>query len=320
VTPAEPWRNGRVLVIGAAGFMGRHIVRALAAAGAEVHGMVRRASGSNGAGCNVHIGDLMQVETLEGVLRRVMPTHVFNVAGRLKPDPLDPDALWRVHVEGTSNLFAALNAAGVRPTVFIASSAAVYGVPAELPTTEQAPRRARSPYGASKLAQEDVALAAMRELGMPVVCTRSFNLLGPGLSPELVASQVARDVARAERGGPAVLQVGNLSHRRDFLDIRDAVAAFLALSAVPSAVPVYNVCSGRSVPVRACVERLVSSAKVQVQVAVDPARLGMTDVEDIFGSVTRLAEVARWRDLIPLERSLDDLLDDWRARAAEEKG
>ena len=307
------WRGARPLVIGASGFMGTHIARALSEAGSEVHGMTRRARGTQTAPIVMHAADLLDRAGVDRVIHEVRPTHVFNLAGRLKPQPADSDALRRIHVDGTRILFEALRAADMRPLVFIASSAAVYGEPEMLPVQEHAPRRTRSEYGVSKVAQEDVALAAMREHRFPVICTRSFNLVGPGLSPELVAAQVARDVARAEAGGAAVLRVGDLDHRRDFLDIRDAVRAFLQLAADPPADAVVNVCSGWSVPVRECVDHLVAAARVPVKLEIDRARFAGA-VEDIYGSTALLASAIKWEDFIPLRHSLDDLLEEWRGR------
>jgi GDP-4-dehydro-6-deoxy-D-mannose reductase len=264
----------------------------------------------------MHLADLLDRDAVAAVVAATRPTHVFHVAGRLKPDPADPLALHRIHVDGTRTLFDALYASRLRPVVFIAGSAAVYGVPATLPVREDASLAARSPYGISKIGQEKIAFDAMREFGIPVVCTRSFNLVGPGLSPELIASQVARDVVRAERGGDSVLRVGNLRQRRDFLDIRDAVRVFLDVTLRGAPGASYNVCSGRSVPVQVCVDRLLARARVPIGVEVDPARLGLSDVDDIYGATARISAMMRWRDFIPLERSLDDLLDDWRQRFA----
>jgi GDP-4-dehydro-6-deoxy-D-mannose reductase len=317
VTSATGWQGRRPLVIGATGFLGAHLLRSLAAAGAEAHGMARHSVQENDTPCVLHRGDLLDRNVVEAIIRAVRPTHVFNAAGLLKPAPDDPQALWRVHVDGTRILFETLHAAGLRPTVLIASSAAVYGATAELPVGEEVVLEPRSPYGRSKLAQETVAFDAMRELGVPVICGRGFNIVGAGLSPRLLASRVARDIVRAEQGGDAVLRVGNLDQRRDFIDVRDAVRAFCALAAGAAAGRAYNVCAGRSVPVRTCVDRLVAQACVPIKLEIDVARVG--DVEDSYGSVSRLADVIEWKNLIPLERSLDDLLEDWRRRLSPEE-
>lgn len=310
------WRAARALVIGASGFMGGHLARALLQAGAEVHGTTRHGHVDLGSAIVAHRADLLDRNSLDAVVERVQPSHVFNLAGRLKPDPIDAEALRRVHVTGSRALLESLRGARLRPIVFIASSAAVYGAPETLPVTENAPLRARSPYGISKVEQENVALEAMRELGFPVICARAFNLVGPGLSPSLLASQVARDIVDAEQGGERILRVGNLDQRRDFLDIRDAVRAFLTLAMAPRADGIFNVCAGRSVPVRTCIDYLVAAARVPVTVTVDPALSRGSEVNDIFGSTARLAAEMPWRDFIPLERSLDDLIEDWRRRLA----
>jgi len=177
-------RPYRAVVTGAAGFIGSHLVAGLSQSGATVHGVARRVPAGQPVAGVMHHADLLDGRAIGDIIARVRPTHIFNVAGKLKPDSADPEALGRIHVEGTRVLFQALHALGLKPVVFIASSAAVYGAPAELPVSETAPRSGRSAYAVSKIGQEDVAFSATREFGIPAVCARSFNLVGPALSPE----------------------------------------------------------------------------------------------------------------------------------------
>ena len=185
---------------------------------------------------------------------------------------------------------------------------------------ESAPVGPRSPYGVSKLAQEMVALGAASTEGLDLVVARSFNHIGPRQSTDFVAASVARQVALMERGsiGPRLL-VGNLDARRDLTDVRDTVRAYRLLAERGRCGEVYNVCRGEAVAIADLVAALVARARVAVEVAVDPARLRPSDVPVLLGSHRKLTAETAWQPDIPLDRSLDDLLDYWRERVASEE-
>ena len=111
------------------------------------------------------------------------------------------------------------------------SSAEVYGVvtPEQLPLREDTPTEPASPYAASKLAAEAVALQAWRGFGQPVVVVRPFNHIGPGQSPNFFVPALAKRIVEARRSGARSLPVGNLTTRRDFTDVRDVVVAYRLL-------------------------------------------------------------------------------------------
>jgi GDP-4-dehydro-6-deoxy-D-mannose reductase len=152
--------------------------------------------------------------------------------------------------------------------------------------------------------------------GLDVVIARPFNHIGPRQTAEFVASSVARQVALIERGQmPPALNVGNLSAERDFTDVRDVVRAYIAMAVVGARGDYFNVCSGRAVPIHDLVTGLVARSHVPIEIVVDPARFRPVDVPIVVGSAGKLRSVSGWTPEIPLDRTLDDLLDWWRARA-----
>jgi GDP-4-dehydro-6-deoxy-D-mannose reductase len=149
------------------------------------------------------------------------------------------------------------------------------------------------------------------------VLTRTFHHTGPGRGEAFAESSFARQLAEIEAGlRPPVLRVGNLDAVRDFADVRDVVRAYWLLLEKGEGGAAYNVCSGKGRPVRHLLDVLLAASNARVEVRVDPDRLRPSDVPAQVGDPSRLRAATGWEPRIPLERTLRDLLDDWRARTA----
>ncbi|GAB4503729.1 MAG: hypothetical protein Fur0043_07210 [Anaerolineales bacterium] len=232
----------------------------------------------------------------------------------------DLGSYYRTHVFGTIALLEALLKTGLRPRVVIFSSSAVYGSGrGRRPITEAFRPRPITHYAVSKLAQEFAAFRYHTAFGLPVLCVRTFNLLGPGLSPVMACSDFARQIAQAEkRGRPATISTGNLDARRDFVDVRDAVRAYALLAEKGRPGQVYNVASGRAVSIRECLDLLREQTRVPIETVVDPARVQQNDIPVQVGSAERLRRLTGWKPEISVEQSLVDLLEDWRQKVKTE--
>ena len=186
-----------------------------------------------------------------------------------------------------------------------------------MPIREEAPLRPASPYAVSKVAQGALALLYGPAGGMRVVLTRTFHHTGPGRGEAFAESSFARQIAEIEAGlRPPVLKVGNLEAVRDFADVRDVVRAYWMLLEKGDAGAAYNVCSGKGRRIRDLLDLLLAASSARVEVRVDPDRLRPSDVPAQVGDPSRLRAATGWEPRIPLERTLLDLLDDWRARTA----
>jgi GDP-4-dehydro-6-deoxy-D-mannose reductase len=227
-----------------------------------------------------------------------------------------PDAVLNVNVLGTANVLAAARAVGLVPTVLMVSSSEVYGVVREdqLPLTESAAVAPVTPYAASKAAAEQVALQAFRGYGQPVIVVRPFNHIGPGQSPQFAVSGLARRIVAARMNGSDTLEVGTLSTRRDFTDVRDVVRAYrlAVLQGRPGVV--YNVCSGRSIEMSEIAARLMALAGVRLETAPDPSLIRPVDLPVFVGSAELLETTTGWKPQIPLEDTLRDVVDYWAAQ------
>jgi GDP-4-dehydro-6-deoxy-D-mannose reductase len=182
------------------------------------------------------------------------------------------------------------------------------------PIAEDGPLAPAGPYALSKLAQEQLARRASGEDGIDVVITRSFNHTGPGQRPTFAAPGMARQIAMIEAGqSEAVVRVGNLAAQRDLTDVRDTVDAYIALMAQGTSGEIYNVASGVGRPIQAVLDGLVSRARVPIRVETDPALLRAGDIPVLVGDPAKLRQATGWQPRIPFDRTLDDLLEYWRA-------
>lgn len=307
----------RVLVTGADGFVGRHVCEALRAAGHEPVAGVH-ATGSAGVTGDEIFLELRDPENLRAALARVRPDVVVHLAAQASVAAATsaPLEAFDVNAGGTLRLFEAIRARSERPPrVVYVSSGEVYGArPAhELPLRENSAAAPATPYAASKLAGEAIALAWHASYGVPVVVARAFNHIGPGQSPRFAVPSFARGLAAIAEGGEPVLQVGNLEAQRDFLDVRDVARAYVALAERGADGEIYNVCSGRPVALREILRQLITIARVPVEVRQDPALMRANDVPVAYGDNAKLIAATGWQPSYALSRSLADVYADARA-------
>jgi GDP-4-dehydro-6-deoxy-D-mannose reductase len=178
---------------------------------------------------------------------------------------------------------------------------------ARLPVREEAVCEPDTPYGRSKW---EVTRLALAETGSPlqIIAARPFNLVGPGLGPQLALGNFASQIARIVRGEGDTVRCGPLHTRRDFVDVRDAVAAYAALAQYGRPAQVYNVCVGRSYELRRLLDILVTLANVKVRIVRHSARQQPGDLSNIYGDHSKITREVGWRASISIERSLTDLL------------
>jgi GDP-4-dehydro-6-deoxy-D-mannose reductase len=303
----------RALVTGASGFVGRYLVDALRAERADVFAY----GGPREIGGEFLPLDLSDGASVRAAFERARPTVVFHLAAQtFVPESFEsPLETYVVNTLGTALLTQAAReyaAAGPsRPRIVFTSSAEVYG-PREredFPLRESLDLRPANPYAASKAAAEAIVLAEARSLGLDAVVARSFNHIGPGQNHRFAIASFARQLAEIAVGAPPVMLVGNLAAARDFLDVRDVVAAYLALARSGESGQAYNVCSGHARPMRDLLRDLIAIAHVAVEVREDPERFRPLDVPIFVGSAEKLQAQTGWRPEVPLARSLREIYE-----------
>lgn len=310
----------RVLVTGAAGFVGSHLLSFLRGEAVEVFGMdlpgTRVASGEGVTGI---AADMNDPEAAGRVIEEAAPDRIIHLAGQpsVHRSWAEPGETLRTNILGIVNLLDAARERGLQPAVLVVGSAEEYGLvePSQIPLVETTPLRPSSPYAVSKVAQAALARLYGPAGGMRVVLARTFNHTGPGRGALFAESSFARQIAEIEAGlKPPALMVGNLEAVRDFTDVRDVVRAYWALLGSGAAGAVYNVCSGRGWSIREMLDMLLEHARANIEVRVDPERLRPSDIPVLVGDPSELRAVTGWEPRVPLRVTLADLLDDWRRR------
>ncbi len=289
----------RILVTGAGGFLAGPLLERL-------KGRARVIAPSRAA-C-----DLTDARAARALISRARPDLVYHLAGVTRAP--DWSGLWRPHVTATVNLLAALAESGRRVRVVVAASSAEYGAAGGARRVrENAALDPVTVYGSCKLAQTLAALSFSRG-PLEVAVARIFNVLGPGtpenLAPGAFARQIARVAARLQ--SPEIL-VGDLSPRRDYVDVRDVAAALEAIARRGAAGECYNVGSGRSTPMRDILRGLAAAAGVDARETVDPARRRPSEVKDLAADLRKISALG-WKPRVTLKRSLADTLAWWSSR------
>ena len=308
------------LVTGASGFVGPYLVERLRKAGYEVVA----AGGPREADPHFLPIDLADPQTLNAAFDLANPDVVFHLAAQsFVPRAVEaPQETYDANTIGTARMLHALRAWRDRTRsdarfVFV-SSAEVYGAQADPahPLDEQAPVHPSNPYAASKAAAEAIVAGEMRTFGIDAVTARAFNHIGPGQSDRFVVPSFAAQLVSIANGHGTVLRVGNLDAKRDFLDVRDVVEAYVALAQRGAPGQTYNVCSGAATSIRDVLAELIRIAHVPVEVREDSARMRPSDVPILYGSNEKIRAATGWAPQLALRRSLQDIYSSAQMHAA----
>lgn len=310
----------RVLVTGANGFVGPWLTAELAA-----HGHTVVATGMVG-GIMPHAehgrlvpADLTDPSAVDSLLASAKPNAIVHLAGMSHvPDCWErPAEALETNTVATTRLFASAARHGARRFLMVSSSD-VYGIvrPEELPLRETSPLRPASPYAVTKLASEFMLQSLSRTHPLELVIARAFTHTGPGQTTRFVCPSFAEQVARVADGLAEEVRHGDLSARRDILDVRDVVRAYRMMLEAPVAGRIFNVCRGESVPMSEVLAQLMRLAHVHPEHArLDAARLRPVDLPELRGAPDALREATGWAPEIPLAQTLAELLATFRRAA-----
>jgi GDP-4-dehydro-6-deoxy-D-mannose reductase len=313
----------KVLITGAAGFVAGHMAEFLRQEepDVEVFGLARPHGAPAEVSGRVTVieADLLDAPGLEAAVTLAQPDRIVHLAAQSSPHKswADPEGTLRTNVVGTLNLLEAARKCRTPPRVLLVGSSEEYGLaqPSEIPLREETPLRPNSPYAVSKVAQGYLGLQYALVHRVPVVRTRTFHHTGPGRGEIFAESSFARQIVEIElRRREPVLAVGNLDAIRDFADVRDVVRAYWAVLDRGESGEVYNVCTGRGRRIRDLLEILLKITGARVDVRIDERRLRPSDIPVLVGAPDKLFKATGWEPRIPLERTLRDLLNDWRDR------
>ena len=306
---------GPVLITGATGFAGGHLVESLAGSHRLV-GWGRSTPRPEIARLiESQVVDLLDRDQVRHAIASLRPATIFHLAGapQVAESWRDTTKPLAGNVLATSHLLDAIRRARLTCRVLVTGSAAVYA-PSDRPIKEEDTLAPGNPYALSKLAQEQLAMRAFSDDGLDVVMVRPFNHTGPRQPPAFVAPSMARQIALIEKGDvEPVIRVGNLDARRDFTDVRDVVRAYASLAERGRSGEIYNVGSGVGRSIQSLLDALRSRARLEVRVEVDPERLRPAETSALVADTARLRDRTGWSPRISFESMLDSLLDYWRS-------
>lgn len=276
----------RILVTGANGFTGQHLLERLARDGHELHGLVH--DGSETALLRAaHVADLRDLPAVQDVISRLQPDSVVHLAAIAFVAHGDAAELYNTNILGTRNLLQALATAARRPdAVLLASSANVYGNRREGVLDESLPPEPANDYGITKLTCE--MLARLYADRLPIITVRPFNYTGRGQGEQFIIPKI---IAHAKARAP-VIELGNIDVARDFSDVRAVVDSYARLLDTPAAIGgLFNVCSGKARSLGEVIALVEHLSGQHMDVTVNPAFVRADEVKTLCGSRARLESV-----------------------------
>ncbi len=310
----------RVLVTGAAGFVGGHALTELRHAGHEVVATVLPGQTDQVPGAIATVGvDLVDAAGMADLFARHTPDAVLHLAG-MAFVPMaweQPQAAFHINTIGTINVLEAARRHTPNARVLAVTSAQLYGhQPRPTAIREDDPPAADNLYALTKWSADAATRMFAARYGLHAMTARPCNHIGPGQSESFVVSAFARQlIAIANGRQPAVMKVGNLASQREFTDVRDTVRAYRLLLEKGRAGFAYNVATGALTTIQALFDRLCTIVGVSPEVTIDPALYRPTDSQPILDT-SRILEHVGWRPEIPIETTLRDVVEDFRQRIA----
>ena len=316
--------TGRTLITGITGFVGSHMADYLLKnTDCEVFGLKR----PNSRLRNIHHllddvtlidGDLTDQTSLQRALEISDPDRIyhFGALSWVTPSWSMPAAYMHTNAIGTINLFEAIRCGKISPRLLVSCTPEEYGdVPKEkIPITEHTRIHPVNPYAASKVAQDAVCMSYHASYGFEVIRTRAFNHEGQRRDIHGALASFAHQIARIERGlQKPVIQVGNLDARRNFTDVRDTVKAYYLAMEKGDPGELYLIGSDQVYTIGECLKMLISlSKKSGITYEVVKDRMRPTELRILVGDIAKFKEKTGWKPEIPLEETLEWILDYWR--------
>jgi GDP-4-dehydro-6-deoxy-D-mannose reductase len=312
----------RVLVTGADGFVGRHLIRRLVETGHTVAAACRpggepldRWLGERWRAAvqalSLELSDSSSVEAaISGPTDAIV--HLAAMASGAEARR-DPAGAWVVNAAGTARVVAAAarlrDSGSADPMLLVVSSAEVYGKGTGTPRRESDPICPQSPYAASKAGAELAGMEAWRRTGLQVVIARPFPHTGVGQLSNYVVPAFIERLRAAKATGSARVPTGNLEPVRDMLDVRDVAEAYLGLLAYGVPGEAYNIARGDGVTLRQLFERLAALLDLRAEPIADPSLARTADIPHLVGDSAKLRKATGWSPTVSLEQTLQEMVD-----------
>ena len=321
----------KVLITGATGFVGRHLIHRLASSQKPRPEIFGSCFPERPEHCIdlcaqfpdlklLHL-DLRSEDSVMAAVQSVKPDWIFHLAAlsQVRMSWENRRETVETNLMGTLYLYEAVRKFTPKTRVLFISSSDVYGCldPKKGAFREEDRGCAVSPYAFSKISGEILSEFYAATEKLDIVTARPFPHTGPGQSADFVCGDWARQIALIEKQSasrPSIMTVGDLEIRRDFSDVRDIVRAYFLLVKHGRRGEIYNIGSGRATSLRKILDTLLSLSPAKIEVRVDPAKIRKTEIPYLAGSCRKIKKETGWQPRIPLKKTLGDVLEYWRKK------
>jgi GDP-4-dehydro-6-deoxy-D-mannose reductase len=300
----------KVLITGASGFTGNYMSEYLAPKkNCELFGLVHKHAKNHSVDIELIGCDLHNRKKVESVIQEIIPDRIIHLAGLNHGSFSD---LLQTNVLGTENLLHAVNNEQNKCRVLIISSSAEYGYSDVLPIKESSSLNPISEYGVSKVAENLLSMSYYHRFGLQVAVARPFNLIGPGQPSSFVCGQIISQIVEIEKGNKTSLDLREIESCRDFIDVRDAVAAYWSIVdhkryATECAGNVFNVGSGKCYSISNVLEIIWETLKRKYPVTISK-NSGTILIPRQQSDNSLILKTTSWQPKIELKESISDML------------
>lgn len=307
----------KAMIIGGAGFVGAYLTRHLHDDLKWEVVVTKMPQEQIEANAKVVDLNILESDKVVSLLQEEQPDYIFHLAAQssVAVSWKNPGLTVDVNIKGAVNVLEAVRVMEKPARVLLIGSGEEYGhiLPEESPIKETNHVRPGNIYAATKACQNMLGAIYAEAYQMDVMMVRAFNHIGPNQAPIFVVADFCKQVAEMEAGmREPVMQVGNLSAKRDFTDVRDVVRAYGLLVQYGKAGETYNVGSGQAIAIEQILQMIVSKSALDIQIEIDPEKLRPVDVPIIEADTQKLVQMTGWKQEISLEQTIQETLDYWR--------
>ncbi|GGI46256.1 dTDP-glucose 4,6-dehydratase [Paenibacillus marchantiophytorum] len=308
----------KALITGASGFVGKVLSQTMMEENIDVLGLSRSTGFTNNKENDQYKCDILDKFKLKEIISTYRPDYIVHLAGpAFIPDSFNrPQKTYEIIFNGTLNVLECVKELELDTKVLYVSSADVYGGNSKTFLTEDEHFDPRSPYSAAKACSELLCRQFTNSYGLNTVIARPFNHTGPGQSKDFVCSSFAHQIAAMEGEKEKKLHTGNIDVKRDFLDVRDVVNAYINLLTNGVSGETYNISSGKATSIRDIIDMLFKEASInEYDIIIDPLKVRDNDIPIRVGDSDKLRALSGWAPKYKIEQTIADIFHYWKEKS-----
>jgi GDP-4-dehydro-6-deoxy-D-mannose reductase len=306
-----------VLVIGAAGFVGKYLIDDLIDSGYHVYATKLSFENLSFPSAEVINLNIENCDDINAAFLISKPDLIFNLAAlsSVSLSWKNIKKTFEINLIGSVNLLNCVKESSKKSRVVLIGSSEEYGVSAntQMPISECTSANPSNPYAISKMSQAFLGSLYANAFSMDVIMMRAFNHIGPGQPKGFAVPDFCEQIAKIEAGiVEPIISTGNLAAKRDFTDVRDITKGYIACALHGKSGQIYNIGSGHATSIEEILNELLSLSTKKIKRVLNPDMLRPIDVPLVEADITKLTQATGWKPLIPLSKSLKDTLEYWR--------